>query len=236
MPPWRLRMTRTSPVSARPRASARAGTGRRATNGGGGSGTGSPPASPATPDSTSAKGQPSARRTRRRSTDDRPPRCPSFPYRRTHEIGHRRSGLPATSGVRPAAVATAAASAPAPGTTPPSIGYVGSRLVATNSDRPRGRVGRARSGRRSRSHGGSRPRPRRPARRIDDARARGLERLDHSRARARRAPRAAAPALARHERGGRLRAGAHVVGTAPRRRSLRAARRSRRPAGSSCWS
>ncbi len=42
------------------------------------------------------------------------------------------SGLPATSGVRPEAVATAATIEPAPGSTrPPPAGYVGSALVAT---------------------------------------------------------------------------------------------------------
>ena len=49
-----------------------------------------------------------------------------------HELGHRRArACPRPAGARPAAVATAAASAPVPGTTPPWIGYVGSRLVAT---------------------------------------------------------------------------------------------------------
>ncbi len=42
------------------------------------------------------------------------------------------NGLPATSGVAPLAVATAATIEPAPGSRPPDTGYVASRLVATN--------------------------------------------------------------------------------------------------------
>ena len=89
-----------------------------ATNAGAGSGTDSSLPGPATPDSTSANGQPSAA-ANAPSVDGRSPTMtPDAPKRSRTSATVAASGLPATSGTRPDAVATAATSAPAPGTRP----------------------------------------------------------------------------------------------------------------------
>ena len=178
--------TLTGPVSAAPASSS--GTSRArsaATNGGGGSGTGSPPDAPAPRPTARARTAIRARpRTRRRSSADRPPPRPRSPNRERTSSAIGDSGLPATSGSRPAAVATAAASAPAPGTTPPSIGYVGSRLVATNRAPPR--AASAARVRPSKSKSRWKPTTTASTGPLDTTRKpRRIERLDHARARAR---------------------------------------------------
>src|SRR5262245_44892165 len=96
-----------------------------ATYGGGGDGIASPPGgatAAVTPDSTSANGQPSFA-AMAPSVDGRSPTItPVVPSRRWTRVAVGASGLPATSGECPDAVATAATIEPAPGMRPPAVG------------------------------------------------------------------------------------------------------------------
>ena len=104
---------------------ARARADRSATNGGGGSGMASPPgraSGDVTPERTSANGQPRASASAPSELGRSPTTTPVEPNRARTSSAMGRSGLPATSGLRPDAVATAAAIAPDPGIRPPATG------------------------------------------------------------------------------------------------------------------
>ncbi len=96
-----------------------------ATCAGAGRGTTSPPRTDSgdvTPDSTSAKGHPRAVASAPSVDGRSPTTTPTVPKRRRTRPTVGASGLPATSGSVPEAVATAATIAPAPGSRPSAVG------------------------------------------------------------------------------------------------------------------
>ena len=121
-----------------------------------------------------------ATRTRRQGTVGRRPVADDDTDRSRSALARARpsatSGLPATSGRAPAAVATAATSAPAPGTRPPGTGYVGVDVRRDEAARRRAPRRRRGSTARSRTRDASRRRRRRPGR-IDDVEAARGQRL-----------------------------------------------------------
>ncbi len=186
------------------------------------------------PDSTSANGHPSTPAIAPSVEGRSPTITPWSPSRRRTMAAAGGFGLPATSGVRPDAVATAATIAPAPGSTWPAPGYVGSALVATK-----------RAPSRTASRG-----PVEPSKSNVRCQPTTTASAGTSSTTAKPAPSSAsttpAPAHARTDepgasdapeelRGG-LRAREHLVGLGARSRTGRTSRGSPRSAGSSCWS
>ena len=149
---------------------------------------------------------------RRRSTGGPPPSPRRSPSRSRTSAAVGGSGLPATSGVRPDAVAIAATIDPAPGqhVIRARVGRVGvgrdeARAVAD-------RVPTRGPGRRSRSCGASRRPPHRPDRSSTTVEARRARAPRSPRARRTRSTVAPGASVSVEQRGRGLRAGEHVVG------------------------
>ena len=216
-------------------AAARGAARSAATNGGGGSGTGSSPR--AAGDAREHERERPAERGRERAVGRRPvaDHHAAVAEPRPHEVGHRR----ARACPRPRARARPRSrprrrARRRPGRRRRAIGI--GRIEVGRDEARAGRAPRRRRAVRP-SKSKSRWKPTTTAsaggRRRRPASPRCLERLDHARARARE-HRAPGGDASRDEHGRGLRARAHVVGRGRDAERARAARRSRRRAGSSC--